>query len=439
MKIDKMDNLLIEINSLKNIRSIKYNDLYLTMNNKISILPSIIVFYDNMKCINLCINDKYFYELLRKVKEIYLEEKEKETKDIYGKSFYSSLNLKIEIDPLTKLMLEESNLDELIKSYSFYDKDKSYNESLLFTTDEINTLLPIVKYNIKETLKQFDKTIVFNEKYDGYRNKLSFNTSLDGLFHPLLVDFNKKSFNNYEFIINNLFDNIKRLKIDIEFKNDGIVIKNIIDEILYENKYEYQIKDNEVVEVHTTHINNELTLYSENVLEKKDNKYKNITDFNISEEMNWYKLPWNSLFGYKKESTKISEIEEIEYIHNNYFSLYDNGFISRDSISKVYKKNIKAYDLLKVELERIDRVNTGINKDNEFWIIESKFNKNGTNGYYKNYLADKYYYYTCKYEELESININELITLDKETYEVFDKTDLLRKNKMLTIIKGVGE
>ena len=434
MRIEKMDELLIRINKLKNIRSIQYNDLFLTTNNKIHILPSLVVFYENMQCINLCINDKYFYELLKKVKEVYLEEKDKETDDLYFNPFYNNLGIKIEIDPLTQSLLDESNLDEINSLYSMYDKDKSYEQGLLFKEDELNTILPIIKYNIKETLNGFNTSIFFEDEINGYQDNYCLKADIDGRFSLIPIVITKESFNKYNVRVGGLFKTLNPLEIKIEFNNDSIRIANEIIDLKYSNSYEYKIENGVVVENHSMLLNEELKQYEETILPKTINELENLTNLGIKEELEWFILPWKSLYGFKKESNILSNVEKIEYIHNIYFSKLNDGFVCRDYISKNYKKKVKAYDDLNVELETVERVVTGVNLDNSLYVIESKFSDKGTNGYYKAYLRDKYFYHLCD-KELSEISEEELVPLDSYNSGVINKADLLKKNKMYKLVK----
>ena len=75
MKIDVMDQLLIDIYNIRNLEYVNFWDLHGTSDSKILVIPAIMINYDGGKTLNLCAKDKYFDTFVRKVVEVYNDEK----------------------------------------------------------------------------------------------------------------------------------------------------------------------------------------------------------------------------------------------------------------------------------------------------------------------------------------------------------------------------
>ena len=76
MKIDIMDQLLIDIYNIRNLEYVSFWDLHGTSDSKILVIPAIMINYDGGKTLNLCAKDKYFDTFVRKVVEVYNDEKD---------------------------------------------------------------------------------------------------------------------------------------------------------------------------------------------------------------------------------------------------------------------------------------------------------------------------------------------------------------------------
>lgn len=75
MRLYGMDNLMIDIYNIRNIEVVNIYDIMVPGTNKMDVIPSMLVIYDGGKTINLCSRDKYFNMLVRKVIEVYNDEK----------------------------------------------------------------------------------------------------------------------------------------------------------------------------------------------------------------------------------------------------------------------------------------------------------------------------------------------------------------------------
>ena len=149
--IQEMDPMLIKIQEIKDIEEIRFSDLMpSTLGDKITVLPSLLVVYNGGKMLNLCSKDSYFDVLVRKVFQVYNREKDRVVSDPTYDPF--GLKKKLLIDERTKAILETGSLTKVNEIYSFYDTKKSYDRTLIFQSDTLRMLLPIIKYHLKQKL-----------------------------------------------------------------------------------------------------------------------------------------------------------------------------------------------------------------------------------------------------------------------------------------------
>lgn len=431
MKLNTMDETLLKINKLKNIESISYKDIISTINDdKYTIIPSFIVFYDGLKILNLTSLDKHFNIFVKKLKQVYLEEKDNIVEDspIYGKK-------NIQIDDFTKKMLLESNLDEINSLYKFYNEDNGYTHSLLFKEDELKIIIPIIKHQLKEVLKTFDKVIDFDNKIKGYNNVYSWNTKIDGIPSTNYFIYQKNSPNTYFFECIGLIKELIPISIEINFKDNGISINTWIKDLKYSNYKTYNISEKNITEEKSIYLNENLKSYEKNNLEKTTCQLKNIIDIGYKEELDWYKLPWSSaIYGIKRIKTPISsEKENIIYQRSIYLDTTDNNFIIKDIITKKYKKDSTSLvDTIDVTFDNINKTIIGY-KEKDLIILETSFLSDQLTKPRNNY-ENKYFYHTTLNNSFKNIKEEELIPLNKEK-EIIKKTDLLKTNKIKKLIR----
>ena len=97
MKYYGMDPTLVEIYNIRNIESIKLWDLVSNdEDNKRTVIPAFMVIYDGGKQLNLCAKDKYFDVFVKKITEVYKDEKNNILEDALTDPF--GLSRHIEID-----------------------------------------------------------------------------------------------------------------------------------------------------------------------------------------------------------------------------------------------------------------------------------------------------------------------------------------------------
>ena len=124
MRLYSMDSLIIEIYNIRNIESVNIYDIVSTSSSEVNLIPSLLVTYDGGKVINLCRNDKYFDIFVKKVIEVYNDEKNKILEDSLSDPF--KLYKNIRIDERTKSILENGTIIEINELYKFYNEKKYY-------------------------------------------------------------------------------------------------------------------------------------------------------------------------------------------------------------------------------------------------------------------------------------------------------------------------
>ena len=424
MKINKMDKRLLEINQIKDIISIDYKDMYYGGNQeKRHIMPGFLVFYGNLQSIYLTINDPYFEEFVRRIRYVYLEEKDYIQEGILKKK-------KISINPLTESILLNGRLDTINSLYSFYEGKESYKESLLFESDILHSFFSIIEYHLKRLLKTYDMTLESVELSDGINGNYYLKALINNqtVLLPLLIECDD---NKYSVTIGNLFEDTISITMDIEFKDNGITVN--MDDIEHKisdfTKYNYE--NERLKEYRTTIVNEKIVSSSEELLDKDNNPLSNLCS--LDNDLNdpiWFILPWGGYLGFREQINYITDdgditLEETEKKFNNkrmvYITSTNNGFYLNDFYSKRYICNSKDIVSNKdVVLDYLNKRIIGIKNGNGY-IMETSFTGPGKTGYYKAYLEDKYFYHL--------ILNGDLIPLSRES-GLEEKVDLLRLNRL---------
>ena len=111
MKYYGMDPSLVQIYNIRNLESVKVWDLVQNEIGKRVIVPAILIIYDGGKQLNLCAKDKYFDIYVKKVVEVYKDEKDNILEDNLTDPF--RLKSRIDIDDNTKKIFESGNLEKI--------------------------------------------------------------------------------------------------------------------------------------------------------------------------------------------------------------------------------------------------------------------------------------------------------------------------------------
>ena len=412
MRITRMNQKLLDINQIKNIISIDYKDIIYNGNEaKRQVMPGFLVFYENLKYMFLTIQDSYFEEFVRKIKEVYLEEK-----DIIEDSILKTK--KIKINPLTESILLNGNLDNISDLYNFYYGKESYQESLLFEREKVRLFLTIMIYHLRKTLDVLNKTIGSIELSDGTNGSYYLKTTInnqDTLLPLFFEEVNSKTFN---IMIGNILEDSLPLKMIIEFKGNGLVVK--IDDIEHQitDLTEYIYKNNKLKYYNKVFFKQKIVHEYEQFLYKSENPLNNIAALDNSEENPlWFKLPWEGYLGFTEKQENIDENGELvngetdkSFINKRvvYFSYDEKSFYLKELYSKIFTC-LNSKDVI---FDYLNKTMIGLEKEDNY-VIETSFDGPGKTGYYNTYLQNKYFYHIGLSKAKELLDKKDLIPLSK--------------------------
>lgn len=434
MKLFELDDILIKINQIKDIKSIDYNDLVLTIaKDKIKILPGFIVFYGSGDYIYLTSQDKHFEVFVKKLRETYEKEKDNILKDgVLGKE-------KIKISTLSKAILESKELEEPNKQYKkFIDKDY-YKESLLFEEDKVKALIPIIIYHLKDTLKLFDLNIDKISLSSGMNGNYYLNAILNNISTILPVNYRENGFNSVSISIGNLFKNSYSLTMNIEFSIDKISILIKIDGYDYTEYVNYVMGDF-YKERYIYVGGNKIYFTSDKLDEIEKNKYENLVP---NSSLKWCLLPWNAYLGGFRRDLCITESGTLEDISGNeriidsnivYLSVSDYHYFIKEIFTKRFSKRVSSNEQFQsINLDTYSKTVIGL-KNDSLVEIETSFEDSGISSIYKKYLAGNYFYQISSARNFDEISKDNTCFIGREN-GLIENTDLLEPKKY---IKGRG-
>ncbi len=425
MTITSMDDNLIKIYSIKNIEKIKIINFSLKKDSNIDVIPSLLVTYNNGKTLILNERDKYFKTFVKKVTEVYNEEKDRtESNNIDP----FKLNKEIEISSHDKEILENGILTNISKEYKFYEDKYEYDESLFFTEDEVKTLFPILKYHLEDFFKS--NGLEINDNFKGYQNRYFTETKIDGLLKKISFNYIKISDNRYKFEISHLFDNLSLLNIEIGFKNNRIYVNLNIDikDISVIGEYSYIQEENGLKYIKNINKNDLNIYYEDKYLEEVKNTEVINFDNDYDTNIKWFMLPWNAKYGYENITKNISDEERIIERHYIYNLIKDDFFTSKEKYTKVYQQLNRFNE---ITLDHMDKNISGFLIDDDVYKVETSFlDCNFKNGFYDEKLNGYFFYSLVKKDKNK-------FKLVKSIDNLFDKSDLLNKTLMLNLTKGV--
>ena len=438
--IQTMDPMLIKIYEIKDIEEICLSDFApSSQGSKINVLPNLYVRYDGGKYLSLCSQDKYFDVLVRKVFQVYNLEKDRVMIDPDFDPFGSRTKLKI--DDRTKQILESGDLTNINEIYSFYDGKKSYHNNLLFQSDELKMMLPMIKYHLKQIFDCTDRVITLEDDYiNGYRNNYSINYKIDGIDDTLIISFVRHNNNETALYIRSRDKRFKPLEMFIKFEDTSIEVDTYFKEYNLASSNTYEVKrDNSIINTFRVYKDNKPIIYTNFALEKVDNPVPNLASLDSRDDVTWYKLPWNAMYGANNHVEVLSEVDEIVNIHNKYLALVGNEFVGREYASKEYQRR-KTFEANanRVVMDEVNKRIQGILLDREegIYVIETYFaNVIRSNGYYDTYLDDRYFYHLAQNKDfLTGLNRDDLISISQDN-NIIRSADLLSLDDIRNLIR----
>lgn len=436
MIINKMDDILMQIYSIKDIEEILFTELVPASNDdRLEIMPCIYVRYDSGKVLNLCSADKYFDIFIKKVYEVYQEEKDKVVTNPDLTPFRVS---KLVIDDKAKSLLESGSLINVNDLYKFYEGKKSYDYNLLIQKDEFESLLPLLIYHIKELYDKTDINLTFDDlRINGYRNNYTINIKINGIDDILYINYKKDNEYMYTFNIRSNNNEFENTTVYVYFKKNGISITSSINKFNLDDENDYLIINDKLNHIRKVTRNNLPLIYTNELAKPCENQYKDITSIDGEDNMTWYLLPWNAIYGIDNKHEKLSDDESIDEIHNKYFSTYLDNFIIREYMAKSFHKSktfdTSSYDIV---LEEAIKKLSGIKLfDNDsIYLIETNFFDHlKDSGYYKTYLNGKYFYHLV--DKSKGFDKSNLVSISQDNNIIYG-ADVLVKNDVLKLVRG---
>ena len=432
MKTIITNDQLMEIRQIKELSSVEYRDLYFANpSGKQKLVPGFLITYGPTNTIlYLTSVDPYFDEYVKKIREVYLEEKDHVIGEgIMGKQY-------IQIDTQTKNMLLNGELENTSKLYEEYAKEYSYPESLLMEEDQLKALFPIIEYHLKETLKRWEINI----------NNIQLSGGMNGVYYlkgkvnqtPSIIPiYYEPSEDGWKVTFGNLLERAIPLQIEGHFNTKGINILATIPEYEYDDYTSYQIRNNKIWEERIIYQHGGMIHYEAKELPKAESTEPNeIYEMDSDGEgMEWFELPWNSYIGlyedkwYMTDEGEKSEEEQTDRMVENkivYVSKTPTTLWTKEIASKRYHK--KKDDRTaggNIQLDYMNKRRIGKTKG-DVTLVETHFTRNGVTGKYKEALSGKYFYQVYN-RELKKENAKFIDQND----QVEDKTDLFDPKKYI--------
>jgi len=415
MTYNVMDPVLIDIYSIKDLNFVKFYDLTLSEANKQIIVPSLLISYGNGKYLNMSVKEKYFDVYVKKVIEVYKEEKE---------------NGEISADARSKIILENGQLTNEQKVTSFYNNKDSYDNSLIFQSDEIKSIMDIIRYEIKSFGEFANLNMTLSDNFRGYRTNYVMEASINGIFTYLLVQYDKVDDNHYQVSIGNLGGANNNFFIDISFTDDSIDIVCVYKNILFNDNF--NINEKKASYIRRIVKDDKPIKFEAGNLEKVTPEETNIINLDYDcEDFSWYQLPWSSYFGHKETREVLSGETVISSKHTIYLDINDDNFYKRDFYTKnVYSDSTASKIGITVILAELRKRTFGF-KSGDCFVIETGFKKASGDGEYQEKFADKYYYHVVKADKISEIQRDKLFKVDKAI--VNESVDLLSDVKLKMI------
>lgn len=425
MKYNTTDKKLIEIFNIKNLQSVNISDFVTNKDSKTIIIPIVSIVYDGGKTLVLSAQDKYFDTYCKKVVEVYNDEINSITEDGLYDPF--KLHTSIVTDEKTHKILTSGKVKDINPLYSGFNNEDAYENHLFFQKEEVLSLLPIVKYHLKEFFKRTDKTIDFKDGISGYRDNYVLEGTVNGIITNFLLTYDKINDSEYQFRLTGFDNKFTSSEINIKFSKDKIIIYMVFDKYKIESTSIYEIVDGVVKETHADYKNDVPIYFVKKDLQSCDNEHKNLTDIDYDTSFKWFKLPFSGYYGVKTEIKDLSPNEKIIEVHYMYLGINNSDFTTKEYYSRSYVKKDE-----KIVLDELLKSTSSMHTYDSY-IIETSFLKgNFESGYYSEYLSSRNFYRVQFVESIDKINRNEMIFLNREN-GIFESADLLTESACIKL------
>lgn len=433
MQVYGMDPELVAIYNIRDLTSIKIWDLISDFNSKRLILPAILITYGNNQSLNLCSKDKYYDVYVKKVREVYQDEKNNILEDALTDPF--RLRSHIDIDARSLRILESGELEQRNDVYAFYQGKDSFRQSLSFEKDEVETFVPILKYHLERLFALTDKVVSIGDELSGYRENYILSGKVDGIDTIFPFTYERVNNNEFNFHIAGMLGKSEPITIKMEFKPDGLIVTMILNNLEYLVNSKISITNGVVKQIFDVERKGLTISYKNEDLEACSMDDDNIANLDYDTNLKWFKLPWGAFYGIDTSIEDLSEVEKMIGIDSMYVQVSPDRFMKREFYSKTYKRNkTTAVDAQDMVLDEVDKTTIGykVDDDGHLFVIETSFDDDTFN--YNT--SGKYFYHGIMSEEgIKGIKRDNLVSLGRKE-EVIQKGDLVNKSKLLTLVSG---
>ena len=432
MEYNIMDKELIEINQIKNIEYISFYDYTIPLikeGNGRSIIAPALMIKANGKFLNYSVADKYFRHFVQKVISVYHQENNSPK----GDEAVPTISSGVTIDDRSKIVLENASFLDRNVITSFYHEIDSYDNSLLFQTDEIKSIMDIIRYAITEFSKFANVNIKLSNNYRGYRDNYVIACEKDGLYTNLMIFYNKTSDNTYQISIGNIGEVCQPYVVDISFLNDKIRIEGRYKDLIITN--EFEMDQNGGKYLYRVTNSKDLIAYDVGNLEKIEEPYSNLVnlDYGKELELSWYKLPWLAFVGSRITTSIIDDVTSITTNHIMYLDIINDNFYKREFYTKKLSRDrINKQKPIRLIVDSLRKITFGFKKGDNY-LIETNFNNGFGDGDYQTDYNNRYFYHLCEPMDLSSITKDSLKPISKDI--IMTRDDLNMDSK----VKRIGE
>ena len=467
-----MDPIEIKINDIHDIELISFRDITFCLtgaktddyelqmkDSDVLEVPMLTVFFngpDGIDYICLTSLDKHFNAFVKKVREVYLKEKDR---PIPGHLFSTFIS----IDDYSKRLLLSDSITKTSDLYSFYKEKTGYEEPFISKEKEMFGLLPLINYIIDTNLLiRVGKRLEAKNIINGYgpAGKYVLFGDVDGSTIPFLIQVIKMNNNNIVLEIGNVFGELNPLIVNINLNKTSFDIICEVPKSNYKLEETYKYDNGKMICSRRAFIDGESRYFAPSECEKKDNE-PSLSKLDEDDKLDWFELPWGANLGFKytedtsKSIVKVkndkkaenndldtgSEEKDVPIINSiatrkiQYIDVNDNVFVNLESAEKRLIRQSSEFRLVKdIVYDDVDKTMVGY-KDNDLTFIATIFGDDGAVGEYKEKYAGRCFYHISPETDFNKLN-NKNIYPVREEFGIFGQSDLLDSYKLKNLIKG---
>ena len=449
MKLKSMNDVELAINNIHNIESISFKDIafisaglsktntyerILNDNNQLFI-PILSISYAESNALALTSFDKEFDNFFKKVREVYLKEKDRPIPGRICKKY-------IDIDDYSKKILLSDSIIETSDLYSFYEDKTGYNDGLISKEKEVYGLLPLISYIIDTNLSMFEKHFKSYNKIKGYgaRGNYVLYGEINNIYTPIPIQINKMSNNVYKLNIGNIFNDLLSLNVTINFNKTSLDIDCEVPEYNYKFLESYTY-DDKLTSTREMYLKDKL-YYSNPIVFDKLSDIPSISPVDVSSDqkdlefnkLDWFHLPWGADIGFKNIDDKIDDNTKVSTRKIQYLDRNDNVFINLLSAEKRIIRRTRDFRTTRdIIFDDVDKTIVGY-RDDDITYLSTRFGDDGVTGVYKDKYAGKSFYHVTS-DDFDNLNSNNLYSVGYDL-GVYEQGDLLQNPKIKNKVRG---